>query len=251
MNTLAQVTYVRRLWPYKGRSALASNQKIGGKIRDKLEEEASREAVSFYRAWRQKTKNGILPVGIANVGKTTFLQRFEVAEPNVFLDFNRTLATHVGEVRLRQDLAQAADGIDFYKKIDVPGDLADQWAAAYFNNNPRVLVVMVDERDPKVHVEQLRRFLGYLAEGPTVWQRTKTVLALRWDNLSRILFVMNKLDKVDPKSLPQLAEPYRALLADIQSTMQVPVQSFRVSLSKNDATAANLFRSVVDGLSRK
>jgi GTP-binding protein EngB required for normal cell division len=230
---------------------LASTQKIGGKIRDKLEEEASREAISFYRAWRQKTKNGVLPVGIANVGKTTFLQRFEVDEPNVFLDFNRTLTTHVDKVRLRQDLAQASDGIDFYKKIDVPGDLPDQWAAAYFNNSPRVLVVMVDERDPKIHIEQLRRFLGYLVEGPSVWQRTKAVFALRWDNLSRVLFVVNKVDKVDPKNLSQVVEPYRALLADIQSTLQVPVQSFGVSLSGNDANAAGLFLSVVDGLSRK
>ena len=151
---------------------------MGGKIRDKLEEEASREAVSFYRAWRQKTKNGIWPVGIANVGKTTFLQRFEVAEPSIFLEFNRTLTINVGKVRLRRDLAQASDGIEFYKKIDVPGELPNRWAAAYFDNTPRVLVVLVDERDPKVHIEQLRKFLGHIAEGPTVWQRAKTVLDL-------------------------------------------------------------------------
>lgn len=230
---------------------MASNQKMGGKIRDKLEEEASREAVSFYRAWRQKTKNGILPVGIANVGKTTFLQRFEVAEPNIFLDFNRTLTTNVDKIRLRQDLAQASDGIDFYKKIDVPGDLPDQWAAAYFDNSPRVLIVMVDERDPKVHIEQLRKFLGYLAEGPSVWQKAKTVLALRWNNLSRILFIANKVDKFDHENLLQVAELYRAFLADLQSTLQVPVQLFRVSLSMDDDSATSVFRSVVDGLSRK
>lgn len=230
---------------------MAANQKIGGKIRDKLEEEASREAVSLYRAWRQKTKNGILPVGIANVGKTTFLQRFEVAEPNIFLDFNRTLETNVGKVRLRQDLVKASDGIEFYKKIDVPGDLPDQWATAYFDNTPRVLVVMVDERDPLTHIEQLRRFLGYLADGSTIWQKAKTVLAFRWDNLSRVLFVINKVDKFNPESLAQVIEPYRDFLADIQSTLQVPIQSFSVSLSIEDENTTSLFRSVVDGLSRK
>ncbi len=230
---------------------MASNQKVGGKIRDKLEEEASREAVSFYRAWRQKTKNGILPVGIANVGKTTFLQRFEVAEPNIFLAFNRTLTTNVGKVRLRQDLAKASDGIDFYKKIDVPGDLPDQWATAYFENTPRVLVVMVDERDPIAHIKQLRTFLGYLADGPTIWQKAKTALSFRWDNLSRILFVVNKVDRFNPESLAQATEPYRAFLADIQSTLQVPVQSFSVSLSLENDSATSLFESVVDGLSRK
>lgn len=230
---------------------MASNQKFGGKIRDKLEEEASREAVSFYRAWRQKTKNGILPIGIANVGKTTFLQRFEVAEPNIFLDFNRTLTTNVDKVRLRQDLSNASDGIEFYKKIDVPGDLPDQWAAAYFDNNPRVLIVMVDEREPNIHIEQLRKFLGYLAEGPTVWQKFKTVIELRWKNLSRIIFVVNKEDQFDPKSLLKVEELYQPFLADLHSTLQVPVQLFRVSLSMNGDSATSVFRSVVDGLSRK
>ena len=230
---------------------MASNQKFGGKIRDKIEEEASREVVSIYRAWRQKTKNGILPIGIANVGKTTFLQRFEIAEPNIFLDFNRTLQTSVDKVRLRSDLAQAANGIDFYKKIDVPGDLPAEWAVAYFDNNPRVLVVLVDERDPEVHIAQLRKFLGYVAEGPSIWQRTKTFFAFRWENLSRVLFVVNKADKFDADNIKRVIELYRGLLADTQSTLQVPVQIFRVSLSLAGSEATDLFRATVDGLTRK
>lgn len=227
------------------------NQKVGGKIRDKIEEEASREAIIFYRAWRQKTKNAILPIGIANVGKTTFLQRFEIAEPNIFLEFNRTLETSTDKLRLRQDLAKFADGVEYYKKIDVPGDLPDEWAIAYHDNNPRVLVIMVDDRDAKAHTVQLRKFLARIVEGPSFWQSTKTVFAMRWDNLSRVLFVTNKADRFAPEALDQVANQYREVLADIQSTLKVPIQLFRVSLSENNDDSLQLFRAVVEGLTRK
>lgn len=230
---------------------MATGKQFGGKLRDKIEEEASREAVSFYRGWRQKTKNGILPVGIANVGKTTFLQRFEVAEPNLFLDFNRTLGINSDTVRLREDFARIANGIEFYKKIDVPGDLPDLWAMAYFDNSPRVLVILVDDRDTLTHITQLRKFLGFIEEGPTVWQKAKTLVNLRWNNLSRILFVVNKADQFESERLTSVADSYRSVLSDIQSTLQVPVQLFRVSLASNCKECNVLFRSVIDGLCRK
>ena len=230
---------------------MATGQKLGGKLRDKIEEEASREAVNFYRAWCQKTKNGILPIGIANVGKTTFLQRFEIAEPSLFLDFNRTLGTSVDKVRLREDFLREAKGIEYYRKIDVPGDLPDQWARAYFDHGPRVLVVLVDERDPTEHIERLRKFLGLIAEGPTFWQRTKEVLSFRWSNLSRVLFVANKADRFSNERLLAIADSYRGVLADLQSTLEVPIQVYRVSLASDSEGCAALFKAVLDGLSRK
>lgn len=230
---------------------MAAGSKAGGKIRDKLEEEASREAVNFYRAWRQKTKNGILPIGIANVGKTTLLQRFQVEETSLFLEFNRTLKVNVDEVRLREDLMREAKGIEFYKSIDVPGDLPEQWATAYFDNNPRVLVLLVDERNHLEHIEAFRRFLGQVTKGASFWQKTKEVFSFRWGNLSRVIFVVNKSDQFTEDHLKDITRKYKEILADIQSTFNVPVQTYRVSLSENGKECSPLFKAIIDGLSRK
>lgn len=230
---------------------MAGGNKVGGKIRDKLEEEASREAVNFYRAWRQKTKNGVLPIGIANVGKTTLLQRFQVEEPSLFLEFNRTLKVNVDEVRLREDFLRQAKGVEFYKSIDTPGDLPDQWSNAYFDNSPRVLVLMVDERGHTEHIRAFRKFLGQASKGPTFWQKTKEILAFRWGNLSRVIFVVNKLDQFDGVNLKEVMSGYKEILADIQSTLNVPIQVFQVSLKDNGADCSDLFKAILDGLSRK
>lgn len=223
----------------------------GGKIADKLEEEASKEAVNFYRAWRQKIKNGVLPIGIANVGKTTFLQRFEVADVSLFLDFNRTLGIGEHKTKLRADLAKHANGVEYYKSIDVPGDLPDQWAVAYFDSNPRVLVILVDHREPLDHTKQIRKFLGSINEGASLWQKTKTILNFRWDNLSRIVFIENKVDQLPESSKNNVASKYKSLLADIQSTFKVPIQIFQTSLNARDADQDEIFKAVVDGLGRK
>lgn len=230
---------------------MAAGNKVGGKIRDKLEEEASREAVNFYRAWRQKTKNGILPIGIANVGKTTLLQRFQVEEPSLFLEFNRTLKVNVDEIRLREDLLREAKGVEFYKSIDVPGDLPDQWASAYFDNGPRVLVLLVDERDHSEHIKAIRKFLGQVSKGPSFWQKAKEIISFRWGNISRVIFVVNKADRFVEDSLKEVMGKYKEILADIQSTLNVPVQTYRVSLSKNGEDCSALFKAMLDGLSRK
>jgi hypothetical protein len=71
------------------------NTKSNFRIRDRIEAEVLNESINFYRRWRQQAQNGILPIGIAAVGKTTLLYKFEVAGPNLFMDFNRTLATKV------------------------------------------------------------------------------------------------------------------------------------------------------------
>lgn len=230
---------------------MTSRKIPGGKITDKLQEEASREAVNFYRAWRQKVKNGVLPIGIANVGKTTFLQRFEVADASLFLEFNRTLEINANKTRLRDDLAKHANGVEYYKSIDVPGDLPDQWAVAYYDNNPRVLVILVDHRELMDHIKQIRKFLSLINEGPSLLQKAKTIINFRWDNLSRIIFIENKADKIPEDSKSNTASKYKSLLADIQSTFKVPVQIFQTSLNVCDAEQDAIFKSVIDGLSRK
>lgn len=230
---------------------MTSRKIPGGKITDKLQEEASREAVNFYRAWRQKIKNGVLPIGIANVGKTTFLQRFEVADASLFLEFNRTLEINANTTKLRDDLAKHANGVEYYKSIDVPGDVPDQWAVAYHDNNPRVLVILVDHREPLDHIKQIRKFLGLINEGPSLWQKTKTVINFRWDNLSRIVFIENKADQLPEGRKNNIASKYKSLLADIQSTFKVPVQVFQASLNVPNPGQDKIFKSVIDGLSGK
>lgn len=140
--------------------------KHNSKIREKIEAEVLNEGINFYRKWRQKTKNGILPIGIAEVGKTTLLHKFEVAGPNLFMDFNRTLTAKVDDMRLRQEFIDNCPGVEYFKKIDVPGELPEQWAKAYFDNNPRVLVILVDDRPPSEHLPSIRKFLSLIQEGP-------------------------------------------------------------------------------------
>lgn len=230
---------------------MVDKKKFSGKFRDKVEEEVSKEAVNFYRAWRQKTKNGILPIGIANVGKTTFLQRFEIDGPSLFVDFNRTTSTTTDNIRLRDDLSRIASGIDFYKKIDVPGDLPSEWAEAYFDNNPRVLAILVDNRDPANHIKSLRAFLSQIAKGPSFWQKTKEIANFRWNNLSRIIFIVNKADLFDDMKLNHAAGEFKGVLADFQQLLQAPVQIFHVSLKTKTDDQIHLFKAVIDGLSRK
>ena len=230
---------------------MATNSKRGDKILGKIEEEVSTEAISAFRRWRQKSKNGLLPIGIAQVGKTTFLTKFDADSPALFLDFNRTLEINIDKLRLRQDFLDKCKGVEYYKKIDVPGDLPDQWAKAYFDTNPRVLVVMVDERSPEIHIKQLRVFLKHYSEGPSIWQRTKTVFGFRSNNLTRVLFVANKADRFPDQAIKSISETYRGVLADLQSELGVPIQIFQATLTSDAKPQTELFHAVLDGLARK
>lgn len=230
---------------------MASSTKRGDKLLGKLEEEVSNEAIGIFRRWRQKSKNGVLPIGIAHVGKTTFLTKFDADAPSLFLDFNRTLKTKVDSLRLRQDFLDRCNGVEYYKKIDVPGDLPDQWAAAFFDNSPRVLVVMVDERNPEIHVKQLRTFLTHVQQGPSVWQRAKAIFGLRQNNLTRVLFVVNKVDRFASAEVAKTERSYQALLADIQSLLGAPIQMFKTALTTDAENSLEVFHAVLDGLARK
>jgi hypothetical protein len=222
-----------------------------GKFRDKMEEEASKEAVNAFRAWRQRSINGVLPIGVSRVGKTTLLDKFGADCPELFLDFNRTLKTKVENYRLRQDFLEQCSGIEFYKRIDPPGEIPGDWAKAYFDYNPRVLVVLVDDRPADVQADALRKFLAAIAQGPTKWQRTKTVLNWRWGNLAGILFVVNKVDRLSNECSKDVDEAYKGVLADLRSTLGAPIRTFRTSLTKDAEGTQRLFQSVVETFGRK
>lgn len=221
------------------------------KVFEALQDEAINEGLSAYRAWRQKVKNGILPIGIAEVGKTTLLSKYDVAAPNVFLDFNRTLKVNVDSRRLRNDLAKRIQGVEYVKTIDVPGEVPEQWAEAYFKNNPRVLVVMVDHRDPAKHIAAIEKFLSILREGPSLWQRFISVVSRTNDNLARVLFVVNKLDKVPEVERDSLLKRYAGVLANLHSHLNVNIQIFQISLRDDDTALDSFFTAAVDGLTRK
>jgi len=236
----------------------SSSQKRGtagtsfkGKFRDKLEEEASKEAVNAFRAWRQRAINGVLPIGVSHVGKTTLLDKFGADCPELFLDFNRTLKTKVENYRLRQDFLAYCRGIEFYKRIDPPGEFPADWAKAYFDYNPRVLVVLVDDRPVDVQADALRRFLAAIAHGPTKWQRLKTVLNWRWGNLAGVLFVINKMDRLSDESVKGIEDAYKGILADLRSTLGAPIRTFRTSLTQDAEGTQRLFQSVVETFGHK
>ena len=230
---------------------MAISTKRGDKLLGKIEEEVSNEVVGIFRSWRQKSKNGLLPVGIAGVGKTTFLTKFDADAPSLFLDFNRTVKTKVDSMRLRQEFLDRCKGVEYYKKIDVPGDQPLQWATAYFDNSPRVLVVLTDERGADIHIKQLRTFLAHLRQGPTFWQLAKATVGLRRNNLARILFVVNKVDRFAAGEIGKTRAAYQALLADLQSLLGAPIQIFQLTLTSETEHAPEVFHAVLDGLARK
>jgi len=219
------------------------------KIRDAVEDEFIQEGISFYRRWRQKMRNGILPIGIAEVGKTTLISKYDVAEANVFLDFNRTLKTSTDARRLRADLAKLNKGVEFVKTIDVPGEVPEEWAQAFFDNNPRVLVVMVDHRDPAKHITAIEEFLSHLRTGPTLWQKFTGLLARK--NLSRVLFVVNKIDQIPEDDRDDLIRKYTSVLANLHEQLNANIQTFLVSLHDDDQKLDPFFTAAVDGLMRK
>lgn len=221
------------------------------KMRDKIQDEAFKEGLNFYRKWRQKTKNGILPIGIAEVGKTTLLHKFEVSGPNLFMDFNRTLRSQVDDMRLRQEFIDQCQGVEYFKKIDVPGELPEQWAKAYFDNNPRVLLILVDDRPPIDHLPSIRKFLSIVKQGPTKWQSLKMTASFKWNNLSRVLFVINKVDKFDSSISKALHSEYASLLADVHSQFNSSIQIFSISLNPESAQLGEMFSATLEGLSRK
>ncbi len=222
------------------------------KIKEKAAGAAYEEGISAFRKWRQKTKNGILPVGISGVGKTTFLSRFDVCGPELFLDFDRTLSVKVDKMKLRQDFINQCNGVEYVQKIDVPGELPEQWCAAFFDRNPRVLVIMVDERESKEHISQIKEFLDHIRAGATRWQRFKTLFAGRRNNLSRVIFAVNKVDKFVSDNLAHVQNEYKFLLAEVHSLLNVNIQTFHVSLNSNNDDDFNaVFSAVLDGLFRK
>jgi len=224
---------------------------MASKIREKIENEAFNEGVNFYRRWRQETKNGILPIGIANVGKTTLLHKFDVDCPNLFLDFNRTLDTTVDSLRLRKDFIERCKGVEYFKKIDVPGELPDQWAKAYFDNNPRVLLILVDHRPPAEHLPSIHQFLAKIKHGESAWQKVKSFAAFRRNNLTRVLFVINKIDKLKESNSVNVLAEYKPVLADIHSLFKSSIQVFSVSLNPESAQLKDMFTAAIDGLARK
>lgn len=234
-----------------GQKRGSSGTAFKGKFRDKLEEEASKEAVNAFRKWRQRSINGVLPIGISRVGKTTLLDKFGADCPELFLDFNRTLKTKVEDYRLRKDFLAQCSGIEFYKRIDPPGEFPGDWAKAYFDYNPRVLVILVDDRPADVQTDALRKFLAAIAQGPTAWQRAKTIFNGRWGNLSSVLFVINKVDQFRDKSAEGIDEAYKGVLADIRSTLGAPIRTFRTSLTQDENATQRLFQSVVETFGHK
>lgn len=229
---------------------MAAN-KHGEKILGKIQDEVFNEGLSAFRAWRQKSQNGILPVGIGDVGKTTLLSKFDVSGPELFLDFNRTLATKVDNMRLRREFVERCKGVEYFKKIDVPGELPEEWAKAYFDNNPRVLVIMVDHREPKHHIDSIRCFLSLIGEGPSFWQSAKALFCFRSNNLARVIFVVNKTDKIDSNAIGKTSDSYKALLADVHSLFNVNIQKFSLSLTDEKQSLDAFFQACLDSLSRK
>lgn len=222
------------------------------KVPPRLQNEVVDEGVNLFREWRQKIKNGILPIGTAYVGKSTLLSRFNVAGPNLFMDFNRTLATKVDELKLRREFIERCSGVEYVKPIDVPGELPEEWAKAYFDNNPRILAILVDDRPAADHIQIIREFVTHIEKGPSYWQKVKTLAAFRWNNLTRILFVVNKSDQIDRDRLNGVYLEYKGLLADIKSSFGADIQVFNVSLTTNtDEELKHFFDAILDGLARK
>lgn len=224
---------------------------VGKKFRDKVEEEVTTEAISAFRAWRQRVRNGVLPIGIGNVGKTTFLNKFTSDSPDLFLGFNRTVRTKVDNYRLRSDFRDRCQGVEFHKNIDTPGEFPEEWARAYFSGMPRVLVVLVDNRPHAQHVEKLGQFLAALKIGPTFWQKTKAVVTWNRNNLSGILFVINKIDQFAPGGAEVAADQYRDALADMHSLLGVPIHIHTMSLTTDRESELKVFNAVVDLFGKK
>lgn len=226
----------------------------GKKTLDKVEEEIINEGIGFYRRFRQKTLNGVMPVGIAAVGKTTLLSQLDAAGPSLFADFNRTLRTKVTTPRLRKELLEACEKTRFTRKIDVPGELPEEWAEAYFDNNPRILAMIVDGRTT-AELSSFKQFLAKVNEGPSLWQKTKTAAMFRWNNLSRIFFIINKIDLLDNKTVRDIQNNYRDILAEMHSQFGVNIQTFQVSLQSEEKKLGelinqqhDLFFAMVDAL---
>jgi len=221
-------------------------------IKEKIVGAAYEEGIDLFRKWRQTAKNGILPIGISGVGKTTFLARFDVSGSELFLDFDRTLSVKVDKMRLRDDFIKQSNGAKYFQKLDVPGELPELWGQTYFNRNPRVLVIMIDERDSAIHIDSIKQFLILIKEGPSAWQKIKTVIGFRRENLSRVIFAVNKVDKFDSNKIGNIKKDYKSLLAEVQSSLNVNVQMFQISLnSANEDDFNSMFTAVLDGLSRK
>jgi GTPase SAR1 family protein len=227
----------------------------GKKTLDTIEGEVITAGISFYRKFRQELANGVLPIGISGVGKTTLLSQLDASGPTLFSEFNRTLKTRIKTERLRQDLIKACEKTRYVRKIDVPGEIPEEWACAYFDNNPKILVVMVDGREAEEQIAAFEQFVALVREGPSFWQKTKTVIALRWNNLVRIFFVINKIDLLDAKSINIINSRYRALLAEMNSIFGVNIQTFKISLTEGDGERKNktneqneLFLAIIDAL---
>lgn len=225
--------------------------KLTRKAYEKVQDELFIEGVNFFQKWRQSVKNGVLPIGASSVGKTTLLARLDVAGIDLFMNFDRTTDIRIDTLRLRNELIKASNGVEHLKKIDVPGDLPKQWVQAYYDNDPRVLVIMVDDRNPTEHIIRLRDFIQNYKEGPSFWQKAKTVINFRWDNLSRILFVINKADKMDEPTMDKIQKQYNSMLAEIYALLNVNIQTFRTSLTDTDENLKPFFLAILDSLSRK
>jgi len=228
------------------------SKKFGNKTMTAIEEEFVNEGISAYRKWRQSVKNGILPVGISSVGKTTFCSKFEDDGASLWLEFNRTVSTHIDMLRLQSTFIAQAKGVEYYKIIDVPGDLYEQWVKAFFDNNPRVLVIMVDHRQPGTHLDELQKFLALIKEGPTFWQRTKTFFASRRNNLSRIIFLINKLDQFDTSKISTIEQQYKTFLADVHQVFGVSINVFKVQLNSGEySQLEDMFVTILEALAQK
>lgn len=221
------------------------------KLTDKAQEEIFNEGVNFYTKWRQSVKNGVLPIGSSEVGKTTLLSRLDVQGIDLFMDFNRTTKSKVDTLKLRAEFIKASNGVEHIRKIDVPGDLPEEWVTAYFDNSPRVLVIMVDDRNSHEHIKRLRVFVENYKKGSSFWQKTKTVVTFNWNNLTRILFVVNKSDKIEKVRLDNIQTEYAGVLSEMHSLFNVNIQIFKVSLNDTDENLKPFFMAVLDSFSRK
>lgn len=226
-----------------------------------------------YTEWRQKKRNGILPIGISNVGKSTFLATMADFSSATVTNFNRTLVVkHKKETidpALRKELT-GRDIANYFKKIDVPGEAGEKskdWVKAYIKHAPKVLVIIVDndnERGIEDHIEPLNNFMKTLEE------KKKSLIGKFGrgfrninKNLKKIIFVLNdKNNSIDYENYESFKKnfmnenpSYDSLMADLHDLTEVNVLVYCCALKdpvlSHPVRAKPLCIKVVEILSRK